>query len=111
MGSKPFEISLGPPIEKTRSDPGHGDQPAHNFWASWSDRSTPAPFIGRLGGNQAFVLNRNDPASENILQKAPDAAPAMSVKDQLDLAPFRSPGLWKAGIIEGIGEICMCILV
>ncbi|KAK1144107.1 hypothetical protein N8T08_005769 [Aspergillus melleus] len=37
--------------------------------------STIPPFAGRMGGNQDFVVDRNDPRNEKVLEKVPDAAP------------------------------------
>lgn len=71
-------------------------------------RSNPQPFIGRLGGNQEFVLDRSDAANAPILKELPDAAPYMSMREQFDLRPFRSPGLWKAAIVEGVGKFYLC---
>ena len=61
-------------------------------------------FAGRLGGNQLFTLNRSDDAARKFLAGEPDAAPGMSLKEQFDLRPFRSLGIWKAAIIEGVGR-------
>ena len=65
-------------------------------------------FAGRLGGNQLFTLSRSDEADRKALAEEPDAAPDMSLKEQFDLRPFRSVGIWKAAIIEGIGETFLC---
>ena len=32
-----------------------------------------SPFAGRIGGNQEFVLSRDDEAAEEVLKKLPDA--------------------------------------
>lgn len=64
---------------------------------------TPNPFIGRLGGNQAFVLDPKDVANASILELEPDAAPGMTVKQQFDLKGFKSLGLWKAALVESFG--------
>jgi hypothetical protein len=61
-------------------------------------------FAGRLGGNQEFIINRNDPAQAALLQKTPDAAPFMSLAQTFDLRGFREVDLWKAAFIEGVGE-------
>lgn len=63
----------------------------------------PIAFIGRLGGNQAFVVDRNDPRYTRELAKEPDAAPGMTLKQQFDMRPFLTMGLWKAAAIEGFG--------
>ena len=75
----------------------------HATWDSITHPSGVAPFIGRLGGNQQFVLNRDDPQYERFLQQAPDAAPHMTLREQLDCRPFKNIGLWKAAVIEGMG--------
>jgi hypothetical protein len=67
-------------------------------------RGYSAPFSGRLGGNQAFILDRDNASNAAILQNAPDAAPGMTLAEQFDLRPFRSIGLWKAAVLEGMGE-------
>jgi hypothetical protein len=63
-----------------------------------------APFAGRLGGNQEFVVDRSDPQNEELLKKVPDAAPNLTLKESLDLRGFREIGLYKAGLIEFVGE-------
>lgn len=70
-------------------------------------RGGSTPFIGRLGGNQEFVLNRDD-ADSAVIRSQPDAAPGMSLKEQFDLKPFTTPGLWKAAVIEGVGKMHSC---
>jgi hypothetical protein len=62
------------------------------------------PFIGRLGGNQAFVLDRGDAANAEILREQPNGTPCMTIREQFDLQGFRSPGLWKAALVEGMGK-------
>jgi hypothetical protein len=69
-----------------------------------SYQATTRPFIGRLGGNQGFVLDRHNAANAEILKEQPDSAPCMTLKEQFDLRGFRSLGLWKAALIEGVGE-------
>jgi hypothetical protein len=62
-------------------------------------------FAGRVGGNQEFIIDRNDPAQAALLRKTPDAAPFMSLAQTFDLRGFREVDLWKAAFIEGIGEL------
>ena len=69
-----------------------------------SYNTTTRPFIGRLGGNQGFVLDRHNTANAEILKEQPDSAPCMTLKEQFDLRGFRNLGLWKAALIEGVGE-------
>lgn len=66
--------------------------------------SNTTPFIGRLGGNQEFVLDRGDAANAGILKEQPDSAPCMTLREQFDLVGFRSSGLYKSAMIEGIGR-------
>lgn len=61
-------------------------------------------FVGRLGGNQAFALDRNDVSNAAILHNVPDAAPYMTLAEQFDLRGLRNLGLWKAGLVEGVGK-------
>jgi hypothetical protein len=75
--------------------------PATNSPPSYN--TTTRPFIGRVGGNQGFVLDRHNTANAEILREQPDSAPCMTLKEQFDLRGFRSLGLWKAALMEGIG--------
>lgn len=61
-------------------------------------------FAGRLGGNQAFTIDPKDADNASILADEPDAAPGMSLKQQFDLRPFKSIGLWKVAMVEGFGK-------
>jgi hypothetical protein len=63
-----------------------------------------SPFAGRLGGNQEFTVDRSDPQNEELLKKVPDAAPNLTLEEAFDLNGFREIGLWKASLIEFIGE-------
>lgn len=65
---------------------------------------TTKPFIGRLGGNQEFVLDRHNTANAEILREQPDSAPCMTLGEQFDLEGFQNLGLWKAAVIEGVGQ-------
>ena len=76
--------------------PRSGTVPSYN--------ATVRPFIGRLGGNQGFVLDRHNAANADILKEQPDSAPCMTLREQFDLRGFRSLGLWKAALIEGVGR-------
>lgn len=60
-------------------------------------------FAGRLGGNQAFIVDRNDPDNASLLERTPDAAPMIPLKDMLDPRGFRNITLWKQALIEGLG--------
>jgi hypothetical protein len=63
------------------------------------------PFAGRLGGNQDFILDRNDPKNVEILEQVPDTAPCMTVAEIFDLRGFASPDLWKFAMLECVGKI------
>jgi len=69
------------------------------------DCNMEASFAGRLGGNLEFTLNRNNPANQKTLERVPDAASAMTFKEELSLSPIREVALWKAGFVEGIGML------
>jgi hypothetical protein len=66
-------------------------------------KSVSEPFAGRLGGNGAFVVDR-DATNASLLRDTPDAAPCMTLAEQLDLRPFRKIGLWKSAALEGMGK-------
>lgn len=66
-------------------------------------------FVGRLGGNQEFTLRR-DAANAHLLAKEPDAAPGMTLKEQFDLRPFTTLGIWKAALMEGAGSFSLVFL-
>lgn len=63
-----------------------------------------APFAGRIGGNQEFTLDRSDPNNEELLKKVPDAAPNLTLEEAFDLRGFTEIGLYKASLIEFMGE-------
>ncbi|KAF2149173.1 hypothetical protein K461DRAFT_281528 [Myriangium duriaei CBS 260.36] len=62
-----------------------------------------APFAGRLGASQRFAINRDDETNQEYLSAYPDAALGMSLSDQIGLRPFKTLGLWKAALVEGMG--------
>ena len=68
-------------------------------------------FAGRIGGNQEFVLDRTDPKYAATIKKTPDAAPYMSVRESFELHAFTEIDLWKAAIMEGVGESIEGLLV
>ena len=80
------------------------NQPSTESSGHHTHQISTVPFTGRLGGNQAFVLDRDDVDNAAILHDIPDAAPWMTLADQFDLRPFRTPTLWKGAILEGMGE-------
>ncbi|KAJ8607850.1 hypothetical protein MRB53_040043 [Persea americana] len=79
-------------------------------WFSPRARASAPAFIGRLGGNQEFIVDRHDATNATIVAKEPDAAPGMTLREQFDLAPFLTPGLWKAAAVEGFGEHVVIIM-
>ena len=62
------------------------------------------PFAGRLGGNQEFIVNRYDPDNAALIDQIVDAAPLIPLNKIADLRGFREPELWKAAVMEGVGE-------
>lgn len=89
-------------LEKSSTDL---TRPNHLAWLNSDSRygGSANPFIGRLGGNQAFVLDPNNAANASTLKLEPDAAPGMTIRQQLDLKGFRSIAIWKAALMEGVG--------
>ena len=63
-------------------------------------KTASSSFAGRIGGNQAFIVDRHDGSNTALLRNEPDAAPGMSLKEQLDIRPFRAVGLWKAAMVS-----------
>jgi hypothetical protein len=89
--------------------PGNGNthpnpQPHHRPKMHRQYKTTSQPFIGRLGGNQEFALDESDSLNALKIKAVPDAAPCMSLRDQLDFSGFLLLGLWKAAILEGMGK-------
>jgi glycerol uptake facilitator-like aquaporin len=70
-------------------------------------QSSAAPFVGRIGGNQAFVLDRTNASHISLLQDIPDAAPNMTIAEQFDLKGFKCAGVWKAALVEGMGTLML----
>jgi hypothetical protein len=60
-------------------------------------------FAGRLGGNQEFVLDRDDPDNAAFLELVPDAAPMIPIRTMYDLRAFRNVLLWKQAVVEAFG--------
>lgn len=59
------------------------------------------PFVGRLGGNQAFTLDVADPNYDEKLRNTPDAGASFTWKESFDLRGFVDGELWKQAILEG----------
>src|SRR5262245_51897017 len=68
-----------------------------------TDQIIDRPFVGRLGGNQAFTLLTDDPDYDAKLKHTPDAAPLFSWREAFDLETFRDVDLWQQAILEGWG--------
>ena len=64
-----------------------------------------SPFAGRLGGNQEFVVDRENPENAVLLERMPDAAPNLSLREAFDLRGFAQAELYRAAVIEGIGKL------
>ncbi|KAJ5527200.1 hypothetical protein N7513_011359 [Penicillium frequentans] len=62
-------------------------------------------FAGRLGGNQDFILDRNDPRNDELLERVPDAAPCMTFAEIFDLKGFYSLDLWKFAMLECVASM------
>ncbi|KFY80859.1 hypothetical protein V499_00314 [Pseudogymnoascus sp. VKM F-103] len=88
--------------------------PQAKFWRSKHDAerlpsaAIAVPFAGRIGANQEFSLNKDNCAHLEILQKFPDAAPWIPLRDALSLRHILQPALWKAACVEAVGT---CLLV
>jgi hypothetical protein len=91
-------------VERSVNNNADGAHPAMAVRPSNPSRANTRPFVGRLGGNQEFVVDRNDSANAELLKEQPDAAPYMTIREQLDLNGFKNLGLWKSALIEGIGR-------
>jgi len=91
-------------VEKSVTNNANGAHSTMALHRSNPSRTNTTPFVGRLGGNQEFVLDRNDSANAELLKEQPDAAPYMTIREQLDLKGFKNLGLWKSALIEGIGK-------
>ncbi|KEF59420.1 uncharacterized protein A1O9_04264 [Exophiala aquamarina CBS 119918] len=66
-----------------------------------------APFAGRLGGNQTYVVDRSNPENAELLKKVPDAAPNLNAKEAFDLRGFSDWDLYRAAVIEGMGTLVL----
>ncbi|KAF4442337.1 hypothetical protein F53441_11765 [Fusarium austroafricanum] len=66
---------------------------------------TTQPFAGRLGANQASVVEPITSSDEHLLKHQPDATPHMSFWELMDMRPIKNINLWKAAFIEGVGTL------
>lgn len=73
-------------------------------------RPNPIQFAGRIGANQESIVDRTDPSNSSLLDKRPDAAPRIPVRDLLSVRGFRDLSLWKAAVIEGVGTLGLCYI-
>jgi hypothetical protein len=97
-----LEKAINPNGNSSRTDVENNANRSNSVTKVPSYNTTTRPFIGRLGGNQGFVLDRHNAANAEILKEQPDSAPCMTLREQFDLRGFRSLGLWKAALIEGL---------
>ncbi|KAL3452333.1 aquaporin-like protein [Aspergillus insuetus] len=84
---------------------------ASSLWRTAGDHlptNNAVPFAGRVGANQEFTLGKNSCARAEILQKFPDAAPWIPVRDALSMRGILQIELWKAAVVEAIAS---CLLV
>ncbi|TXB97345.1 hypothetical protein FocTR4_00011283 [Fusarium oxysporum f. sp. cubense] len=75
-------------------------EPSSPHYQSYSQ-----PFAGRLGANQAYVVEGGTSEDDHLLHHAPDATPHMSFWELMDMRPIKNLDLWKAALIEGIGTL------
>ena len=67
-------------------------------------QSNNPPFAGRLGANQACVVDGTTLEDQKILEHQPDATSHMSFSELIDMRPIANINLWKAALIEGVGN-------
>ena len=99
-------------VEKDVNNQSHGDLAAMGRFEQSSlhqYRSNVPAFAGRLGGQQSVILDRSDPQNAKFLEECPDASPYMTLSEQFDLRPFRTIWIWKAALLEGMGETAISI--
>lgn len=58
------------------------------------------PYAGRLGASQNFSIAGTTAQKQDLLQKVPDAAPYLSLKEALNMRPLLDIELWKQAFIE-----------
>lgn len=92
-------------VEKNRTESNNSNTTTteHVHRPSSKIQTNIQPFIGRLGGNQEFILDRDDASNAALIKSIPDSAPSMTLTDQFDLNGFRCLGLWKSAMMEGVG--------
>ncbi|KAF1738093.1 hypothetical protein CRV24_000014 [Beauveria bassiana] len=84
--------------------------PRAKFHPSASDAlpspQAPDPFAGRIGANQQFSLDRSNSTDKEVLEKCPDAAPWIPIRDTFSFEQFLEKGLWRAAVVEGLVPGC-----
>lgn len=68
-------------------------------------QSNNLPFAGRLGANQACIIDGTTTEQVKLLKHQPDATPHMSFRELIDIRPIKDVDLWKAALIEAIGGL------
>jgi hypothetical protein len=68
------------------------------------------PFVGRLGGNQAFTASKDDPDYDEILKNTPDASGHFTCAEAFDFSLFLDFDLWQQALIEGWAT-CMFVFI
>ncbi|KAL4882569.1 aquaporin-like protein [Aspergillus karnatakaensis] len=68
------------------------------------------PFAGRIGANQEFSIHEDSSSQRELLEKVPDAAPWIPLKDALSMRPILQPELWKGAVVEAIGSCLFTFL-
>ena len=69
------------------------------------------PFAGRIGANHKFSADCENRVDRDVLEKYPDAAPWVPLRDALSLKGFLQIEIWKAAVIEGVGRCTLSVLV
>jgi len=85
--------------------PAHDESTTSLQLHSMETKTKKTPFAGRLGGNQAFVLDPDASSNSSTINRIPDASPFMTWSEQFDLRGFLQPDLWRAGLAEGVGKL------
>lgn len=62
-------------------------------------------FIGRVENNQNSVVSRKDEKGTRLLDKTPDAASTVPIRNCFDLLKFLDPDLWHYALVEYLSGI------
>lgn len=89
--------------------------PNASFWrkddrTNLPERTSIIPFAGRIGANQEFSLDSQNCTRMELLQKFPDAAPWIPLRDALSLRNILQIELWKAAVAEGVGGLALAVV-